>query len=63
MNLQMIMLVNVLSNFTVLVSSQTGYLDIWEPALLTIKKEGYNIKSSRPGGFVVNLKFTAAMMV
>uniref|UniRef100_A0A7N0TZH4 Uncharacterized protein n=1 Tax=Kalanchoe fedtschenkoi TaxID=63787 RepID=A0A7N0TZH4_KALFE len=45
------------------VSLSTGYLDIWEPAILTIKKEGYNIKSSRPGGIVVNLKFSAAMIV
>ncbi|CAM8878191.1 unnamed protein product [Rhodiola kirilowii] len=45
------------------VSLSKGFLDIWEPAILTIKKEGYNIKSSMPGGLVVNIKFSAAMIV
>ncbi|CAM8985278.1 unnamed protein product [Rhodiola kirilowii] len=45
------------------VSLPKGFLNIWEPAILTIKKEGYNIKSSMPGGLVVNIKFSAAMIV
>ncbi|CAM8883476.1 unnamed protein product [Rhodiola kirilowii] len=45
------------------VSLSKGFLNIWEPAILTIKKEGYNIKSSMPGGLVVNIKFSAAMIV
>ncbi|XP_042383840.1 uncharacterized protein LOC121975963 isoform X2 [Zingiber officinale] len=38
------------------VSLSTRYLDIWETAILTIKKEGYNIKCIGPRG-VVTEKF------
>ncbi|KDP25773.1 hypothetical protein JCGZ_23928 [Jatropha curcas] len=40
------------------VSLSTGYLGIWEPATLAIKREGYNIKCSGSSGFVVNEKFS-----
>ncbi|XP_039058858.1 uncharacterized protein LOC120202511 isoform X3 [Hibiscus syriacus] len=39
------------------VSFTTGYLDIWEPATLTIKRDGYSIKCSGPNGPVVTEKF------
>ncbi|KAF7137251.1 hypothetical protein RHSIM_Rhsim07G0224400 [Rhododendron simsii] len=39
------------------VSSWTRYLDIWEPATLAIKSEGYNIKGSGPNGVLVTEKF------
>lgn len=39
------------------VSSWTRYLDIWEPATLTIKSEGYSIKGSGPNGVLVTEKF------
>ncbi|XP_057972004.1 uncharacterized protein LOC131160384 isoform X2 [Malania oleifera] len=45
------------------VSSSTGYLDIWEPATLTIKREGYNIKCSGPSGDVVSEKFSPSTRV
>lgn len=42
---------------------QTGYLDIWEPATLAIKKEGYSIKCSGPSGVVVSEKFSPSISV
>ncbi|XP_021767496.1 uncharacterized protein LOC110731887 isoform X2 [Chenopodium quinoa] len=39
------------------VSVSTGYLDIWEPATLTIKREGYSIKGSGSNSLAVNEKF------
>lgn len=39
------------------VSSWTRYLDIWEPATLEIKSEGYSIKGSGPNGVLVTEKF------
>lgn len=41
---------------------QAGYLDLWEPATLTIKREGYNIKWN--GGVVAaSEKFSSATSV
>ncbi|KAK9036172.1 hypothetical protein V6N11_078181 [Hibiscus sabdariffa] len=40
------------------VSYSTGYLDIWEPATLAIKRDGYTIKCSGPHGLVVTEKFS-----
>ncbi|KAF7813367.1 uncharacterized protein G2W53_034343 [Senna tora] len=40
------------------VSLSTGYLDIWEPAILAIKREGYSIKCSGPSGVVAAEKFS-----
>ncbi|TYI30914.1 hypothetical protein ES332_A05G419400v1 [Gossypium tomentosum] len=34
-----------------------GFLDIWEPATLAIKRDGYSIKCSGPNGPVVTEKF------
>ncbi|CAI9115561.1 OLC1v1016487C1 [Oldenlandia corymbosa var. corymbosa] len=45
------------------VSLSTGYLDIWEPAALSIKRDGYNIKCSGPSGVVVSEKFSASTIV
>eukprot|EP00257_Ricinus_communis_P015325 XP_015573211.1 uncharacterized protein LOC107261071 [Ricinus communis] len=42
---------------------QTGYLDIWEPATLAIKREGYSIKCSGSSGVVVNEKFSPTTSV
>ncbi|OVA07595.1 hypothetical protein BVC80_8965g25 [Macleaya cordata] len=39
------------------VSLAVGYLDIWEPAILAIKREGYSIKCNGPRGVVVTEKF------
>ncbi|XVF60950.1 hypothetical protein PTKIN_Ptkin08bG0089000 [Pterospermum kingtungense] len=39
------------------VSFSTGYLDIWEPATLAIKRDGYSIKCGGPNGLVVTEKF------
>ncbi|KAK2402240.1 hypothetical protein QL285_051777 [Trifolium repens] len=44
------------------VSLSTGYLDIWEPATLAIKKEGYSIKSG-PNGVVITEKFSPSTNV
>nr|XP_027189563.1 uncharacterized protein LOC101501044 isoform X6 [Cicer arietinum] len=41
----------------------TGYLDIWEPATLAIKKEGYSIKCSGPNGVVIAEKFSPSTTV
>ncbi|URE34382.1 hypothetical protein MUK42_06219 [Musa troglodytarum] len=35
----------------------TRYLDIWDPAILSIKREGYSIKCTGPRGVVVTEKF------
>lgn len=45
------------------VSLSTGYLDIWEPATLAIKKEGYSIKCSGPNGVVITEKFSSSTTV
>ncbi|KAI8548638.1 hypothetical protein RHMOL_Rhmol07G0289500 [Rhododendron molle] len=45
------------------VSSWTRYLDIWEPATLTIKSEGYSIKGSGPNSVLVNEKFSPTTRV
>ncbi|XP_073286178.1 uncharacterized protein [Primulina huaijiensis] len=42
-------------------SLSTGYLDIWEPATLTIKRDGYSIKCS--GGDVITDKFSSSTIV
>lgn len=42
---------------------KTGYLDIWEPATLTIKRDGYSIKCSGPSGVVVTEKFSSPTIV
>ncbi|CAJ1976370.1 unnamed protein product [Sphenostylis stenocarpa] len=45
------------------VSHPTGYLDIWEPATLAIKREGYSIKCSGPNGVVITEKFSPSTQV
>lgn len=45
------------------VSLSTGYLDIWEPATLGIKRDGYSIKCSGSSGLVVSEKFSASTIV
>lgn len=50
-------------NFDTVSSWQAGYLDIWEPATLSIKREGYSIKCSRNSGVVVTEKFSATTSV
>ncbi|XP_044500442.1 uncharacterized protein LOC123221628 isoform X2 [Mangifera indica] len=45
------------------VSLSTRYLDIWEPATLTIKKDGYTIKCSGPTGIVITEKFSSSTNV
>ncbi|KAL0417379.1 UNVERIFIED_CONTAM: hypothetical protein Slati_3569800 [Sesamum latifolium] len=42
---------------------KTGFLDIWEPATLTIKKDGYNIKCVGPTGVSVTEKFSPSTIV
>lgn len=42
---------------------KTGYLDIWEPATLTVKRGGYSIKCSGPSGVVVTEKFSSSTIV
>ncbi|XP_073065033.1 uncharacterized protein [Primulina eburnea] len=44
-------------------SLSTGYLDIWEPATLTIKRDGYSIKYSGPSGDVITEKFSTSTIV
>ncbi|KAK6118748.1 hypothetical protein DH2020_047508 [Rehmannia glutinosa] len=44
-------------------SLSIGYLDIWEPAMLAIKRDGYNIKCSGPSGVVVTEKFSSSTIV
>ncbi|KAK6645845.1 hypothetical protein PHAVU_L001768 [Phaseolus vulgaris] len=45
------------------VSHSTGYLDIWEPATLAIKREGYSIKCSGPNGVLITEKFSPSTQV
>ncbi|CAI0405303.1 unnamed protein product [Linum tenue] len=46
------------------ISLSTGYLDIWEPATLVIKRDSYTIKSGGPnGGVVVSEKFSSKISV
>ncbi|KAK7344090.1 hypothetical protein VNO77_13343 [Canavalia gladiata] len=45
------------------VSLSAGFLDIWEPATLAIKKEGYSIKCSVPNGVVITQKFSPSTTV
>ncbi|GKV25432.1 hypothetical protein SLEP1_g34872 [Rubroshorea leprosula] len=45
------------------VSLSTRYLDIWESATLTIKREGYSIKGSGASGIVVTEKFSPNTVV
>ncbi|XP_028756481.1 uncharacterized protein LOC114729251 isoform X2 [Neltuma alba] len=45
------------------VSLPTGYLDIWEPATLTIKRHGYSIKCRGPSGDVFSEKFSPSVRV
>lgn len=45
------------------VSLSIGYLDIWEPATLAIKKEGYSIKCHGPNGVVITEKFSPSTTV
>ncbi|XP_058008864.1 uncharacterized protein LOC110648159 isoform X2 [Hevea brasiliensis] len=40
------------------VSLSTGYLDIWEPVTLAIKRDGYNIKGSGSSGAIFTEKFS-----
>lgn len=42
---------------------QTGHFDIWEPATLTVKREGYSIKCSGPSGGVAAEKFSSSISV
>ncbi|XP_014513895.1 uncharacterized protein LOC106772187 isoform X2 [Vigna radiata var. radiata] len=45
------------------VSHSTGYLGIWEPATLAIKREGYSIKGSGPNGVAITEKFSPSTQV
>ncbi|KAG6676843.1 hypothetical protein I3842_15G170600 [Carya illinoinensis] len=45
------------------VSLSTGYLDIWEPATLAVKREGYSVKCSGPNGVVITEKFSPSISV
>nr|XP_027075058.1 uncharacterized protein LOC113699133 [Coffea arabica] len=45
------------------VSLSTGFLDIWEPATLGIKRDSYSIKCSGPSGVVVSEKFSSSTIV
>ncbi|KAK4786203.1 hypothetical protein SAY86_002892 [Trapa natans] len=40
------------------VSSSAGFLDIWEPATLAVKREGYSIKGNGASGRTVTEKFS-----
>ncbi|XP_073140503.1 uncharacterized protein [Henckelia pumila] len=44
-------------------SLSTAYLDIWESATLTIKRDGYSIKYSGPSGDVITEKFSPSTIV
>ncbi|XP_031094548.1 uncharacterized protein LOC115998991 isoform X2 [Ipomoea triloba] len=41
----------------------TGYLDIWEPATLSIKRDGFSIKCSGPNAVAVTEKFSQSINV
>ncbi|KAK9113763.1 hypothetical protein Syun_020560 [Stephania yunnanensis] len=45
------------------VSLAVGFIDIWEPAILAIKREGFSIKCTGPRGVVVAEKFQPSTMV
>ncbi|XP_023522162.1 uncharacterized protein LOC111786040 [Cucurbita pepo subsp. pepo] len=45
------------------VSMSTGFLDIWEAATLSIKREGYSIKFSGASGDVITEKFSPNTVV
>ncbi|KAH9611138.1 hypothetical protein KSS87_004801 [Heliosperma pusillum] len=45
------------------VSLSTNFLDIWEPAILTIKREGYTIKGSATSGIAISEKFSPGTTV
>ncbi|GAV57083.1 hypothetical protein CFOL_v3_00621 [Cephalotus follicularis] len=45
------------------VFSPTGYLDIWEPATLAIKRDAYSIKRTKSNGDVVTEKFSPTTSV
>jgi hypothetical protein len=42
---------------------QVRFLDMWEPAVLAIKREGYSIKCNGQRGVVVTEKFQQATVV
>ncbi|XP_051152019.1 uncharacterized protein LOC127265999 [Andrographis paniculata] len=44
-------------------SLPAGYLDLWEPAILSIKRDGYSIKGSGPSGVSISKKFTSSTNV
>ncbi|CAI9763379.1 unnamed protein product [Fraxinus pennsylvanica] len=44
-------------------SLSTGYLDIWEPATLAIKRDGYSIKCNGPSRVVIAEKFSPSISV
>ncbi|KAI3454260.1 hypothetical protein Pfo_010923 [Paulownia fortunei] len=44
-------------------SLSTGFPDIWEPATLAIKRDGYSIKCSGPTGVVVTENFSSSTIV
>lgn len=45
------------------VSLSTGYLDIWEPATLAIKREAFSIKCTGPSAVVITEKFSPTTAV
>ncbi|KAF3625975.1 putative ethylene-responsive transcription factor-like [Capsicum annuum] len=45
------------------VSLSTRYLDIWEPATLAIKRDGYSIKANGLGGVPVSEKFSQSTIM
>ncbi|KAK2967778.1 hypothetical protein RJ640_022300 [Escallonia rubra] len=46
-----------------LASLQTGYHDMWEPATLAIKREGYSIKCNGRSAVLITEKFSPATIV
>ncbi|KAM7518006.1 hypothetical protein LguiB_016968 [Lonicera macranthoides] len=45
------------------VTLSTRYLELWEPATLAIKREGYSIKCSGPSAAIVTEKFSPSTIV
>ncbi|KAL8126570.1 hypothetical protein AgCh_013731 [Apium graveolens] len=45
------------------ISQSVGYLDMWEPAILVVKKEGFNIKGTGSSTSLVTEKFSSATSV
>ncbi|KAG9147445.1 hypothetical protein Leryth_020424 [Lithospermum erythrorhizon] len=45
------------------VSMSIGYIDMWEPATLSIKKNSYSIKSNGSSGVVVSEKYSQSIIV